>query len=61
MGRSYKAIVSWSDLFFFCELDENIVIILTGGRENLHAIHLFYYEMALPQNNQWIYCFIEVL
>ena len=45
-----KAIVSWSDLFFFCEIDERIFICRMGHREILHIMHLFlfYYKMLFP-------------
>ena len=43
MGRLhvYIAKVSWSDLFFFCEIDEQFVICCMGHRDILHAMFFF--------------------
>ena len=49
MGREYIAMVSWSDLFFFCEIHDKIAICRTVRREILHPMHffcIFYYKTA---------------
>ena len=65
MGRFYKAMVSWSDLFFLCEIYGQMVVCRTGRTEILRAMFPFsvYFnrKWRLPQENLWIYCFIVIL